>query len=104
MATISRVSLRWVPLALLGITVASMAALALGWAPWWACRGIAVLFGLFTLTATLIQPAWFWDSRRARRWRRALGDRLYASVLLGLGLVLVYMGLVSDALDRCNVR
>lgn len=102
----ARDSLRLVPLALLGAVVATAGAAALGWLPSapWVCRGIVILFGLFTVTATLIQPAWFWNSRRARAGRRALGDRLYASVLLTLGLGLLYLGLASDALDNCNVH
>jgi hypothetical protein len=101
----TRQSLRWLPLSMLGLIVAFMGAGALGWlaSAAWACRGVAILFGLFTLTATLIQPSWFWNSRRARLGRSVLGDRPYASVLLALGLGLVYMGLVSNALNNCSL-
>ena len=102
----TRESLRWVPLALLGVIIAVVGALFLGWLPSapWICRGFPALFGLFTLAATLTQPSWFWNSRRARMGRSLLGDRLYASFLLALGLGLVYLGLVSDAMNGCTVE
>lgn len=97
---------RWIPAALLGATVLFLGAAALGWLPSdsRSCRGTAVLFGLFTLSGTLIRPAWFWSSRKARRARAAFGDRGYAALLSGLALVLVYMGLLGSALDQCSMR
>ncbi len=97
---------RWIPLALLGLTIAFAAAAALGWLPqdWRSCRSMAVLFGLAILSGTLIRPAWFWNARRARWGRAALGDRLYGALLSGLALVVLYMGLFGTALDGCTVN
>lgn len=96
--------LRWLPLAILAATIGFMASIALGWwQPWWTCRGVSVLFGLVALTGTLFRPPWFWDSRKARRGRRLMGERGYSRFMLAIGLVLVYLGLVSRMLDRCNV-
>lgn len=106
MATTSKANLGWIPLGLLAVTLLFLAAAALGWLPpdSKSCRGVAVLFGLFTLSGTLIRPAWFWNSRKARRARAAFGDRLYPAFLSGLALVLVYLGLLSGALDKCSIR
>jgi predicted small integral membrane protein len=105
MATTSRDSLRGIPLALLVVTLLFLGAAALGWLPSdsRSCRGIAVLFGVFTLSGIMIRPAWFWNSRKARRARAAFGDRLYAALLSALALGLVYMGLVGSALDQCSI-
>ncbi len=65
---------------------------------------MAVLLGLVTLSGTLIRPAWFWNTRKARRGREILGDGPYTSLLIALGIVLVYMGLLGDAFDGCSVR
>jgi len=106
MATTSLSSLRWIPLVLLAATIALLGAAALGWMPSdsRACRGVAALLGLVTLSGTLIRPAWFWNTRKARRGRAFLGDGPYASLLIALGLVLVYLGLLGDVLDGCSVR
>jgi hypothetical protein len=106
MATTSRDTLRWIPVALLAVTLLFLGAAALGWLPTdsRSCRGLVVLFGLFTLSGTLIRPAWFWSSRKARRARAALGDRLYTAILIGLAFVLVYAGLLGSALDKCSIR
>jgi hypothetical protein len=64
---------------------------------------MVVLFGLFTLSGTMIRPAWFWNSRKARRARAAFGDRIYAALLSALALGLVYMGLLGTALDKCSI-
>ena len=78
----------------------------MGWLPYdsRSCRGLALLFGLFTLGGLMIRPAWFWNSRKARRARAAFGDRLYAALLSGLALVLIYMALLGRALDQCVIR
>jgi len=65
---------------------------------------MVLLFALFTLSGIMIRPAWFWNSRRARWGRAALGDRLYVALLGGLALGLVYMALLGSALDRCSIR
>jgi hypothetical protein len=97
--------LRWIPLVLLAATIAFLAAAALGWLPSdsRSCRGVALLFGLVTLSGTLIRPAWFWNSRKARRGRELLGERPYAVVLIGLGLAFVYLAL-GDTLEGCRIR
>lgn len=97
-------SLAWLPLAILGCAVAFMASLAVGWwQPWWACRGTMVLFGFVAVTGTLLRPAWFWNSPKARRGRWLLGERGYSSFLLAAGLLLIYIGFRSEMLDRCNL-
>lgn len=105
MAAISRDGFRWIPLALLAVTLLFLGAAALGWLPSdsRSCRGMVVLFGLFTLSGTMIRPAWFWNSRKARRARAAFGDRIYAALLSALALGLVYMGLLGTALDQCSI-
>ncbi len=105
MATSSRESLRWIPAVLLTVTLLSLGAAALGWLPpdSRSCRGMVLLFGVFTLSGIMIRPAWFWNSRRAHWGRAALGDRLYAAVLSALALGLVYMALVGSALDKCTI-
>jgi hypothetical protein len=94
-----------IPLILLGLVAAYLVAAALGWFPAdsRACRGGFVLFGLFALSGTLLRPAWFWNSRRARWGRAVLGDRIYGVFLNLLAFMLVYMGLFSNSLDRCIV-
>ncbi len=106
MTTTSPGSLRWIPLVLLAAMIALLGAAALGWMPSdsRACRGGAVLFGLAILSGTLIRPAWFWNTRKARRGRELLGDGRYAFLLIALGLVVVYLGLLSDAFEGCSVR
>jgi hypothetical protein len=106
MTSTSRDSLKWIPLVLLALMLLFLGAAALGWLPSdsRSCRGLAVLFGVFTLSAIMIRPAWFWNSRRARRARAALGDRLYTALLSGLALGLVYMGLLGSALDQCSMQ
>jgi hypothetical protein len=106
MATASGETLRWIPAALLVATLLFLGAAALGWVPSdsRSCRGMALLFGLFTLSGIMIRPAWFWNSRRARWGRAALGDRLYAALLSGLAFGLMYMALLGTALDKCNIR
>lgn len=99
-------SVRWVPLAFLAATIAFLGAAALGWTPSdsRACRGTALLFGLVLLSGALIRPAWFWNTRKARRGRELLGDARYASLLIALGLVALYFGLLGDAFEGCSVR
>jgi hypothetical protein len=106
MATTSKDTLRWVPLALLAATFLFLGAAALGWLPSdsGSCRSIVVLFGLFTLSGILIRPAWFWNSRKARRARGAFGDRFYTALLAALAVGLIYMGLLGSALDKCSIR
>ena len=96
---------RWVPVVLLVVTLLFLGGTALGWLPSDSrfCRGTMLLFGLFTLSGVLIRPAWFWNSRRARWGRAALGDRLYAALLSGLALFLVYIGMHGSALDGCSI-
>lgn len=105
MATASRDSLNWIPAGLLVLVVLLLGAATLGWLPSdsRSCRGMVALFGLFTLSGIMIRPAWFWNSRRARWGRAALGDRLYVALLSGLALLLLYMGLAGSALDRCTI-
>lgn len=105
MAANPRESLQWLPAALLVLTLLFLGSAALGWLPSdsRSCRGMVVLFGLFTLSGTMIRPAWFWNSRRARWGRAALGERVYAALLIGLALILVYMGVAGTALDRCKI-
>lgn len=100
----SRDRLRWIPVVLLLSTLLTVGAAALGWLPSDArsCRGPVLLFGLFTLSGLMIRPAWFWNSRRARWGRAALGDRLYTALLSALALGLVYMALLGTALEKCN--
>ena len=98
-------ALRWLPLAVLAAAIAFMGSIALEWwKPWWGCRGLSVLVGLVALTGTLFRPSWFWNSRRARRGRALLGDGAYSGLMLGIGLLLVYVGLMSRMLDRCNME
>lgn len=103
---INSTALRGIPLVLLVATIAFLAAAALGWLPSdsRACRGAAVSFGLIILSGTLIRPVWFWNTRKARRGREFLGDGPYTWLLIALGFVLVYLGLLSDALEGCSVR
>ena len=105
MAISSREGLRWIPVVLLLATFMLLGAAALGWLPSdsRSCRGMVLLFGLFTLSGITIRPAWFWNSGRARWGRAALGDRLYVALLSGLALGLVYMALLGTALDKCNL-
>ena len=105
MTAMSRDYLRWVPVVLLLATLLFLGSTALGWLPSdsRSCRGVLLLFGLFTLSGIMIRPAWFWNSRRARWGRAALGDRLYVALLSALALGLVYMALLGSALDRCNL-
>jgi hypothetical protein len=106
MTTTSIDKLGWVPLAFLAVAVLFMGGAALGWLPSGSgsCRGVALLFGLCLLSGTLIRPAWFWNRRKTRRWRAALGDRLYAGILIGLALLLVYAALLGSTLDECRIR
>lgn len=101
----SRDNLRWIPAGLLVLTLLVLGAAALGWLPpdSRSCRGMVALFGVFTLSGIMIRPRWFWNSRRARWGRDALGDRLYAALLSGLAIGLIYMALLGTALDRCTI-
>jgi hypothetical protein len=105
MATTSRGNLRWVPAALLVLTLLFLGITALGGLPSDSrfCRGSMLLFGLFALSGVLIRPAWFWNSRRARWGRAALGDRLYAALLSGVALFLVYIGIYGTGLEGCSI-
>ena len=106
MATTSRDSLHWIPLAFLAVAILFLAGAALGWLPSGSgsCRGVMLLFALCLLSGTMIRPTWFWNTRKARRARAAFGDRVYAAILSGLALGLVYMALIGSALDQCNIR
>jgi ABC-type dipeptide/oligopeptide/nickel transport system permease component len=105
MAATSRESLRWIPAVLFAVTLLYLGAAVMGWLPsdFRPCRGMVLLFGVFTLSGIMIRPAWFWNSRRARWGRAALGDRLYAALLSAVALGLIYMALAGRALDKCNV-
>ena len=105
-ATTSRDSLHWIPLAFLAAAIFFLAGAALGWVPSGSgsCRGVALLFALCLLSGTMIRPAWFWDKRKARRARAAFGDRAYAAILIALALGMVYAALIGSALDQCSIR
>lgn len=106
MATTSSDSLRWIPLAFLAVALLFLGGAALGWLPSGSgsCRGVVLLFGLSLLSGTMIRPDWFWNRRKARRWRAALGDRLYAALLIGLALAMVYAALLGSGLEQCSIR
>jgi hypothetical protein len=103
MRELSQSSWRRIPLALLVLMFVFVGIGALGWLPASSttCRSFVVLVGSFILSATLIRPGWFWNSGRARFGREIMGDRLYAGCLTGVALVLLYLGLLSAALDGC---
>jgi hypothetical protein len=105
MATTSADSLRWIPLVFLSLAVLFLGGAALGWLPSGSgsCRGIVFLMGLCLLSGVMLRPAWFWNRRRARRWRAALGDRLYATILIGLALTIVYAALLGTGLEGCSI-
>ena len=106
MATTSSEMLRWLPLAFLAVALLFMGGAALGWLPSGSgsCRGVALLFGLCLLSGTLIRPDWFWNRRKTRRWRAALGDRWYAGILIALALGMVYAALIGSGLEQCSLR
>lgn len=106
MREISQSSWRWIPLVLMVLMFAFVGAWALGWLPSGStsCRSFAVLVGSFILSAALVRPAWFWNSSKARLVRDITGDRPYAGCLIGVALVLLYLGLLSAALDECSIE
>ncbi|TCO79117.1 hypothetical protein [Marinisporobacter balticus] len=50
---------------------------------------LLLLAGLFAIICTLKKPAFYWESRKARRLRRFIGDTAATFFYMGMGIILV---------------
>ena len=60
--------------------------------------GSSILFllaGLFAIFCTLTKPAFYWESRKAKRLRRFVGDTIATVFYLGIGIFLVGAGVIN---------
>ncbi|MCT4604731.1 MAG: hypothetical protein N4A64_01295 [Marinisporobacter sp.] len=62
---------------------------------------IILLVGIFTIICTLTKPAFYWESRKARRLRRFIGDGGATIVYLIIGIFLIGFS-ISNLLGFTN--
>lgn len=53
-----------------------------------------LLAGLFAIICTLKKPAFYWESRRAKRLRRFIGDTAATFFYIGIGIILVVISIL----------
>jgi hypothetical protein len=65
-------------------------------AGWNRDRAMWVGFGGFLGLMTILRPWWFWENRRARWLRNAIGDEATAVVYFAVAALMVWIGLNTD--------
>lgn len=56
---------------------------------------VFILLGLFTIWGTLAKPAFFWESRKAERTRRLIGDGPTMILYLAIGGICTLVGALA---------
>ena len=50
--------------------------------------------GIFTLVCTFLKPDFYWESRKAIRMRKLLGDRGASFFYYGIGIVIIVLTII----------
>ncbi len=54
---------------------------------------IFLAIGLFAIICTILKPAFYWESRKARQLRRPIGNTATSLLYIFIGLALVGIGI-----------
>lgn len=53
-----------------------------------------IILGIFILVATILKLPFYWNSRKALRARRLLGDTITYFLYLGIGIMIEVIGIL----------
>ncbi|MCK8060619.1 MULTISPECIES: hypothetical protein [unclassified Fusibacter] len=56
---------------------------------------IILAAGLFALICTVIKPSFYWESRKAKRMRKLMGDGITTVIYLVIGSAITVAGLLE---------
>lgn len=56
---------------------------------------ISIALGAYVLICTLIKPKFFWESKKATRLRKSIGDSKAAIVYFVIAAVALFVGVLS---------
>lgn len=56
---------------------------------------LLICVGLFAIIATIIKPNFYWNSRKARRFRKFFGDTVTTIIYLAIGSFAIILGITE---------
>lgn len=56
---------------------------------------LLIVIGLFAIICSILKPAFYWNSRKAMRLRRLLGDTLASAFYIVLGFAIIIYSIIS---------